>query len=349
MKQIAIVAANNIRYSPYIRFYSDILDKHRIPYILIYPDRNGTNDSWSGTKYALSWNKSIPSIINYALYAIQVKQILKRNNIEKLILLTSINAVYLAFYLKRKFKGRYIVDVRDFTYEDNSGYAFLERIAFRYSGLRVISSKRFEDFLPRFDYLVCHNISTDGDSFEPKKVFHESRIRITYVGSLAYGKNVRKLIKLVKLDQRFEFYIYGDGPDQKTISDAVEEAASERVKYLGPYLPEEKRQIIKEASILFNVYGNSSQLLRCALSNKLYDSFYYHRMILNSTNTYMEEVSGMAGYSIDIETLMNLDDIYQWYMNADMTKVASYQDAMFANAAKENEETKERIISFLEG
>lgn len=349
MKPLAIVAANNIRYSPYIKFYSEILDKKQIRYILIYPDRNGTQDSWSGDYFSVPWNKNIPSIINYALYAGKVKKILKKNDVEKVVVLTSINAVYLSFYLKGKLKGKYIVDVRDFTYENNRCYAFLEKIALKYAGLRVISSRKFEEFLPSYDYLVSHNISVSGEPFESKKIFHDGRVRITYVGSMAYEKNVKRLIELVSSDQRFEFYIYGGGPHQKSISDAVSEAANERVKYFGPYLPKEKNMIIEEASILFNVYGNNSQLLRCALSNKLYDSYYYHRMILNSTKTYMEEMSGISGYSIDIETLENLDGVYQWYMDADMTKVAVYQDTMYAMVSKENEETKEKVSRFFEG
>ena len=348
MKPIAIVAANNIRYSPYIRFYSDILDKHQIPYILIYPERNGIQDPWSGIKYEVKWDRRNPSIINYALYAQQVKRILKKSNVRKVVVLTSINAVYLSLYLKRRFKGRYIVDIRDFTYENNCGYAFLEKVALKHAGLRVISSKKFEEFLPRNNYLVCHNISVSGDRFKSDKVLHDGRIRIVYVGSVAYVKNVRRLIELVASDQRFEFYIYGGGPYKRAISDAVVEAANERVQYFGPYQPDEKNGIIKEASILFNVYGNSSQLLRCALSNKLYDSFYYHRMILNSTNTYMEEMSGISGYSIDIDNLENLESIYQWYMNTDITEVASYQDTMFAKVTKENEETKEKVSRFFE-
>jgi len=348
MKPIAIVAANNIRYSPYIKFYSDILDKLQIPYILIYPERNGTHDSWFGPNYAVAWKKSIPSIVNYALYARQVKKILRKNDVEKVVVLTSINAVYLSVYLKRKLKEKYIVDVRDYTYENYRAYAFLEKVALKNAGLRVISSQKFEDFLPKNDYLVCHNISVTGNRFEPNKLFYDGRIRITYVGSVAYEKNVRRLIELVVSDKRFEFYIYGGGPYQQSISDAVNEAANERVKYFGPYLPEEKNKIIEEASILFNVYGNSSQLLRCALSNKLYDSFYYHRMILNSTNTYMEEMSGLGGYSINIETLENLNGVYQWYIEADMKKVAMYQDTMYAKVVKENEETKEKIERFFE-
>ena len=53
---VGIIAANNIRYSPYIFFYTDILSKNNIEYELIYPDRNGLEENFDGVSCTLPWN-----------------------------------------------------------------------------------------------------------------------------------------------------------------------------------------------------------------------------------------------------------------------------------------------------
>ena len=212
---IGIIAANNIRISPYIFFYTNILESLKVKYELIYPDRNNYIDSFSGKAYKIEWNNKIPSAVNYALYARKVINIVNRRKYSKLIVLTSINATYLSLWLKRKYNRKFVVDIRDYTYENLIPYAFLEKIAFYAAGLRIISSERFKEFLPNnMDYLVCHNISIDSETRPDKWKKQHGIITIGYIGSVAYAENAGKLIKLVRNDKRFKFHIYGMFPEE---------------------------------------------------------------------------------------------------------------------------------------
>jgi hypothetical protein len=127
----------------------------------------------------------------------------------------------------------------------------------------------------------------------------------------------------------------------------VTECACERVRYYGPYEPKEKPEIIGSVDILFNVYGNDSPLLLYALSNKLYDAMYYHKLVLNSIGTYMEEMCGICGYSIDLERNSALDDLYNWYKGIDEYQINEYQDRMSARFFRENSITHDAIAQFI--
>lgn len=76
--RVGIIAANNIRYSPYIFFYTDILSKNNIEYELIYPDRNGLEENFDGVSYILPWNGKMPTLLSYALYSNSVIKVIKQ-------------------------------------------------------------------------------------------------------------------------------------------------------------------------------------------------------------------------------------------------------------------------------
>ena len=346
-EKIGIVAANNIRYSPYILFYTNILDECGASYELIYPNRNQIDEAWDGIAYPLEWNNRIHSILNYMLYTDKVIRIIKEKKYSKLIILTSVIAAYMANWLEKHYQGRFVVDIRDYTYENIKLYAYLEGKALRTAKYRVISSERFKCFLPQLEYHIAHNISVSKDYCSVKWEKHDIPIIIGYVGSVAYKRTIEALARLVKKDSRFCFYIYGGGPVQEEVKKIVTECACERVRYYGPYEPKDKPEIIGSIDILFNVYGNDSPLLLYALSNKLYDAMYYHKLVLNSIGTYMEEMCGICGYSIDLEKNGALKELYNWYKGIDEYQINEYQDRMSARFFKENSITHDAIVKFI--
>lgn len=347
-ERIAIIAANNICYSPYINYYKNILDKLGLEYELIYPNRSGFHENWAGIQHVFKWNNKIPSLINYYLFSRMFHRILKEREISKAIILTTQNAVFSAFWLNIHYFKKCVIDVRDYTYENHLLYYLLEKIAFHSSNIKIISSEKFKLFLPKSKYYVCHNISSDynTDNLNIENILH-SPIRIGYIGSLAYFPVVKEILNLVKQDERFSFYLYGSGPSSEEYKKYVDFLDCPRIKYQGHYNPEDKSKLIEQVDILFNCYGNSTPLVMYALSNKLYDSLYYHKPLLNSCDTYMHEMGGMTSYGFDLNNEHSLDGLYNWVQELDYDSMISYQNELLKNIIIENESSKRVIESFL--
>ena len=338
----AIVAANNIRYSPYIFFYTEILKTINLPYELIVPDRNGLNEESNGPVILIPWNNKLPTIINYFKYTHCVKRILRKEKYDLVIALTGINAAFLGAWLKRNFRKRYIVDIRDYSHENIYPYYALERTAVNNSLMNVISSRKFTEFLPESKYLVCHNID---DKTHEKKQFKKNSapICIGYVGGLSYVDQCTKMMKLVSEDSRFTLEFFGTSDQEQVLKNNAEELQCNRIKFHGGYVPEEKAGILSRVDILFNAYGSGIPLLDCALSNKLYDSFIHKKPILTCAGTYMTEMAGPLAFPIDLSDNTALDQLYNWYQKINGTVVDEYADRMIDSIRKENDTTKQMI------
>ena len=333
--KVGIIAANNIRFSPYIFFYTNILDEMGIDYELIFPDRSNVVDEFTHKVHIVKWNSKSHTAISYFEYCGDVKRIILREQYDLLIVLTMNNAVYLANWLKKNYNKRYILDVRDYTHENNRIYFHFEKIAVNNSLLNVISSKKFKAFLPSGDYLTCHNMSSVNLKYVPR-INRENRITIAYVGKGGYLDNCVKICEEVVKDRRFEFVFYGidSVPDELKRFEN-----SENISFNGIFQPKDKEKIILKADILFNVYGNGTPLLDYALSNKLYDSFIYRKPILTSPNTYMSEVAGPYSFEVDFSRKKFLDDLYKWYMSIDESLLDKYAVEKLNEFKNEGEET----------
>ncbi len=344
----AIIAFNNIKYSPYVKTYSDYLDKNGIPYDVILPNRDGISEELGQTTYAVAWDKSKHKAINFFKFRREAIRILKRNKYDFVFVLTTMPAVLLSGYLSRSYRGRYLVDVRDFTYENVRPYFLLEKRAIKNSAMNVISSPGFSKFLPEAEYCLCHNVSPvyrepSENYFEPSR----SSITIGYVGSIAYKDQCMKLIHLVENDERFKFYLYGGEVGNNRISEYLDEHGCERIKAFGPYKPDEKVGIMENVDILFNAYGYGNKLLDYALSNKLYDSFYMRIPLLTSPNTAMSEEAGEFSYDIDLDKDTSLDGLYDWYYKIDADKFSEYSQKYLEQVFLSQDEFYEKLHNIL--
>lgn len=346
--RVAIIAANNIRYSPYIFFYTDILTKAGMSYELIYPDRNGIEERFEGIAHALPWHGHLPTMLSYALYAKEVIKVVKRQQYDALIVLTGVNAAYLALWLKRHDAQKYVVDIRDFSHENIRVYRALESVAVHHSLMNVISSVKFKQFLPDAAYHVCHNC----DPADAERAVHsfskaEGQVRIGYVGSLSYVEQCQQLMKLVAQDERFCLEFYGTSKAESVLQEYAKQLSCSRICFHGGYAPCEKAEIIGKVDILFNAYGNGTPLLDCALSNKLYDALIHKKAILTCPNTYMTEMGGCMAFPIDLAEDNTLDALYEWYRELDGEQLVRYADGVLAEVLRENAMTKAAIAEKL--
>lgn len=342
--RVGIIAANNIRYSPYIFFYTDIMSKNSIEYELIYPDRSGLEENFDGVSHTLPWNSKMPTLLNYALYSNSVIKVIKLRKYDALIVLTGVNAAYLGLWLKRNYAKRYIVDIRDYSHENILPYFKLESMAVQNSLMNVISSAKFTEFLPKADYSVCHNVNqTEAEHADYSFCKANGIIRIGYVGALSYIDQCKRLMKLVAVDQRFSLDFYGSSVSEPILKEYAQELGCDCIRFHGAYSGSEKAAIIQSVDILFNAYGNGIPLLDYALSNKLYDSLIHKKPILTCANTYMTEMGGPLAFPIDLSTTGTLDELYDWYMRIDGHAVKMFAEETLSFALQENNSTRERI------
>ena len=346
--KIGIISASNIRYSPYIFYYTKILDSCSIDYELIFANQEQVEDEFKKESLCVNWNSKRPRSIEYGVYAKKVIKIIKNKKYDGLIVLTSIMATYLSIFLKNNYKNRYIVDIRDYTHENIKPYFILEKIGVNNSALNIISSPKFKTFLPSGNYRVCHNMNFDVIDYNKKwKKPDKTRIKIGYIGAVIYKSQCKSLINLVLEDERFELHIYGFEPGDDSVKQMVHDIDYNRITYHGPYVPEEKNRIIESVDILFNTYGNGCPLLDTALSNKLYDAMYFKKLLLTSKQTYMEEVGGKIAFSLDYAEAKNLDALFEWITNLEEEEVQEYQDMSIKKFVEENDETEQDVINTL--
>ena len=332
--KVAIIAFNNLKFSPYIFPYVKILKEINATIELIYPDRNGIEETFNdGALVPIEWDFSKKKIFNFISFRKNVIRKLSREKYDFVIVLTTFPAVLLGGFLSRKYKNKYLVDIRDFTHENNKFYYKLEKSALKNAVARVISAEGFKNFLPEEEYLFCPNVSSVyKENARRCSLKKDGPIIVGYVGSIAYKDNCKKLIDIIKEDERFAFHFYGNENGEATIKKYVESVNCERIKYFGEYNPSEKAGILEKTDILFNVYGNDKMLLKHALSNKLYDSMYFKKPLLVSPETDMKTESAEFSFAVDLDKSKSLNELYEWYVSIDEEAFGEYADLYLKNA-----------------
>lgn len=333
--KVAIIAFNSLKYSPYVRTYSDWLDKRGVEYDLIYPDRADLRENLGSVTYRIGWNAGKSKIINFLKFRKEAIKLLKKNKYDFVFVLTTFPAVLLSGFLARHYRGRYLVDVRDYTYEHNGFYYRREKRALDFAAMRVISAPGFKNFLPEGDYVFCPNISdlyrTGLRNFKRNG---GCSLTIGYVGTIAYPKKCKSLIDFIAKDERFRFEFFGNENGDMPVSAYVKELGCDRINCHGAYAPNEKAGIIEGVDLLFNVYGNESMIVKYALSNKLYDAMYFKKPLLVSPDTEMLREGADFAFPCDFSEGM-LDRLYEWYFALDGEAFDGYGSAYISKTYSE--------------
>lgn len=349
--KVSIIAFNNLAKSPYINIYADFCRSNDLKYEVVYPDRDNLRETADYSLLPVDWDPKKHKMLNFLYFRKEVIRHLKRTKPDFVIVLTTMPAVLLSGYLSCNYKGRYLVDVRDYTYENVGFYYRLEQIVLQNAAMRVISSPGFRNFLPDAEYNLCQNINPDYESGEGGRPARDPAepITIGYVGTIAYKKQCMRLIKLVEKDTRFKFHFYGGESGEQQISNYLAENPCDRIKAYGPYRPAEKVGIMNGVDILFNAYGNGSKLLDYALSNKLYDSFFMRIPLLTSPKTAMSEEAGPYSYDIDLENETSLNGLFDWYQAIDCEAFAVYSKQYLTRVFDEQRSFYDRLGQVLIG
>ncbi len=349
--KVLIIAFSNLSKCPYVHPYTAFCKRNHIDYEILFLNRSGEKEPYEGTLHEIEWNDRAHKIFNFIKFRADTIGWLKKNKYDFIIVLTTIPAVLLSGYLSRHYKGRYLVDIRDYTYENVRFFYALEKKAIDNAAMNVISSPGFKKFLPKAEYVMCHNVAEQYRDKECRRFvpLADPCITVGYVGSISYKAQCMKFIHLVEQAPRFRFHLYGNETGDNAITDYIAAHPNDRIHAFGPYKPAEKENIMSRVDILFNAYGNGRALLNYALSNKLYDAFHMGLPLLTSPGTSMSEESGEYSYDLDMDDPASMDGLYKWYHQIDPDAFAEYSAAYLRKVFCEQDTFAQRLYETISG
>ena len=356
MNKVVLVLGSNIHWAPYYYRYEKFLNDNNIKFDLIIWNREGIcekNTANNVIEYKVrdvSDNKNPLKLFKFINFSNFVKKTINKNKYSKIIFLGThaCAPAFLCNYLRKKYKNKYWIDIRDYQYEWFKPYYLMEKKSIKNSSTTVISSKGYEKFLPKYNYKYIHNIDNNMNQFVKayQKEINESKIRIGFIGNVRYLEENIKLINIFANDDRYLLQYFGAGSEK--IEKYAKEHNIENIVTAGRFESSQAIKYYNQIDIINNVYGNDSIGLTTALSNKLYFSIYLKIPLLVCENTYMEKLVNEydIGFVLKNETSFP-DRLYSEYKKYIKNSKNEGYKKLKLNVESEEKDTFKALESFI--
>lgn len=361
--KILLLGFGKIAYMPYMNFYLDTLKDHKnIEFELIYWDRDGKPDAdvpkCIGKAYKfeahleeqLPFKKKLKYFFRYRAFALKV---LRQNKYDKIIVLHTTPGLTLLDYLRLHYKGKYIVDFRDVSYEYVPIYRKLVGWLVSGSAITYVSSNAFRKFLPDLQNIyTIHNYLEDSLNHKMlRKAESRKRdvLRISYWGLVRQLNVNKKIMDALGNDSRFELHYYGrmqqNGRDMEKY--AIDKQYS-NVFFHGQYMPEERYVFAQSTDLIHNLY-DCGHTTGNAMGNKYYDGIIFGISQLCTNGSYMGDVvtKHNVGLSVDLDDRQMADKIWNYYHNIDWEQFEKDCDAALNDVVIEQKKAQKSLLEFL--
>ena len=353
--KICIVTARNIYDSPCLEKYERLISQ---PCDIVYWDRHDIEEEcfavkkYKYTGVVKASESKMKKFLHYIQFSRYVKRIILKNKYDCLVIFPSHTAWLILGLLVKQYKKRYLLDIRDYSGENNPLIYFMTKTAIRNSGLCTITSKAFERFLPKHEYIVSHNIqkidSSLIQSYRYRKRDEHRPIVLAFIGTVRFIDQQKLIIQQFKNDSRFILKYIGRGSEQ--LKDYCENNNISNVVLKGRFERKELSTLYLDTDMAINMYGYNDPFLDYALSNKLYSAALMGMPILCSPHTYMAEVSERYnfGCSVDLNDSSCSDKVYEFYTGISKEKLFKGCDDFIRNVYKDEEVYSTHIREFID-
>ncbi|WP_277956746.1 hypothetical protein [Staphylococcus lugdunensis] len=211
--KIAILGATNIKHMSLISHYLDHIDLKNNQVDILYTDKYGIDEKFEGLtnyyKYTVNidsnWSLARKALKYYSFksYAIDI---IKHNNYDFLIVWGSYTGHLFKKFLTKYYKGRYILNIRDYFYEKNRVvFARMTQLV-NFSYMSTISSDGFLKFLPKskkYQVVYSYNSKIINQAKSEKNIVLQKPLKISFIGNVRFLDINKKILKELKNDSRF--------------------------------------------------------------------------------------------------------------------------------------------------
>lgn len=348
--KVAIMSFSDPYTTPYINIYLELISKSDIKYEcdIIYWKRNENLDEmYENVNYIpSSWTaEGLKKYYGYIKTTLLFYKCILKNKYDKIIFLQTHAAVASSLLLK-KYRNKYVIDIRDYTLESHYLYRIVEKKLIENSFMTILSSPSYTSFLPEYDYNILHNYSElrKNENIEIKN--NEEPINISFIGSVRFYEIAKRILNVFKNDERFWISYIGTGANK--LKHYCEENEIYNITLIDTFEPKDTLRFYEKCNIVNNLYGNNSKYLDYALSNKLYYSAQLQIPLLVSPKTYSETVAIRynLGFSVDIDNENAKEEVYEKYSLFDYEKMRELSKEFLDNVKNENNNTLNKLACF---
>ncbi|SDP03308.1 hypothetical protein SAMN04515624_105180 [Eubacterium maltosivorans] len=333
-----IILADNVYLTPYLSFYTTILDDINYDYKIVYWDKN-CNEVFKDKnfiRFSNGKNNKHNKAIGYLKYRKFILGICKKESFNILIPLHTIVSFILYRLFVKSYKRRYVYDVRDYSYEKFFIFRLIQNKLVKESLINIISSKGYRNFLPNAEYFVTHNIPKV-DLFAYKQIKNRNKIpiQISYIGLIRFMEQNKRIIQFFKNDERFHLNFIGTNAE--LLQSYCIENGVKNVSLIGTFDPADTLAYYEKTDIIMNLYGNHTPLLDYALSNKLYYSASLYKPILVCEDTFMQTISSkyQIGFTLKLRDSDEKNQLENFMANLDREMFIRHCDLFMSKVDSE--------------
>lgn len=344
-KKILFVMMSLPEVAPYISYYEHYLNSLDVAIDYVIWDRDGGNDKQYPCNYYI-FNQISPikqnaiiKIMDMYRYGKFVYNIINKHQYDGIISFT-IQAAIFTKKILQKFKGKYIIDIRD--YSPILKFSFFRKQfnqLIHNSYATVISSTGFLDFLPyRRNYILSHNIHPAVlIKKEENSVFSHAPYKILTIGQLRDPQINTRIIKILGNSSKFQLIYSGKGAATDILKKIVVDNDLKNISFTGAYEKKDEISIAQNCDMINAILPNNYNSL-LLLSNRLYLSVILGKPIIVNKDSEQGKYVKRYSLGICIEELSTLeDDITSYIQKFNLKK---YNEGRIAFLDKINEDNK---------
>lgn len=304
--KVFIFDSTPLEKAPYIENYTSVCKLHGIEYKICCWDK--FNDGAVTVKdNVITIHKKcangIKKLFDFYFVSMKIKEILEQDRYTHLVIINSVWALLLYDVLE-KFKNKYILDIRDYKFEDKYFIPYIMKHIVNNSFFTTISSMGFSLFLPNSNKIIVnHNISNwNYEEIEPT-VSKYKKNKIIFLGHIRYLDVNRKIINTFKNQNKYSLTYKGTYAIGCELGE-MQDLFHSNVYFEGRFKNSDKPIIYKEYDLINSVYGNDEISVITLTPNRLYDCIIYKKPIIASKNTTLSEIVSRydLGICVDLDT-----------------------------------------------
>lgn len=342
--KVALILPGSIWFAPYVRNYTRIFDEVNVDYSIISWNREG-DDKVEGFQYNEICKKGHASagFGAYRGYIKFIKKTIRENGFNRLVVFGPQMTCLLSLYLLKNFRNRYIIDYRDLSIEQKTGFKQVFSIMLRFSYANVISSPGFKRCLPKRDYYLSHNFDENAvcEALEHKDnstTFNVNGcVDVLTIGAIRdFSSNIEVVKALINKDG-FNLRFVGKGAKTKEKLQAFcDENKAQNISFTGFYEKKDEVGYVKSATFM-NIFYPRIITHDTALSNRFYNSLIYHRPMLVTKDTCQGDFAEKHQVGVAVKDCSNLSNKLYAFLKQDYSAYCNRCDEllkMFLNDQK---------------